>query len=74
MSSDYLVNQTVNPSVISTTQVQDDLDALKKAEEKIYSKSPVYIKKTKEVRATTLPSRPLTEIEILKIKNPFRGE
>jgi len=74
LAADYLVTQKIDPSSIPQNQLEKDLEMFKKAEEKLYSKTPEYIKITKDVRSKTLPSKPLTEVDILRIKNPFRGE
>ncbi|MBI2357225.1 hypothetical protein HYV12_04210 [Candidatus Dojkabacteria bacterium] len=71
---DYLVTQKIDPSLLPKDQVAGDLELFKEAEEKMYSKTPNYIRATRDLRSSTLPTRPLTEVDILKIKNPFRGE
>ncbi|KKR05581.1 MAG: hypothetical protein UT34_C0002G0088 [candidate division WS6 bacterium GW2011_GWF2_39_15] len=74
VAQDYLVTQKVDPSTLSKSQVQNDLDMFKQAEEKMVSKTPQYIRATRDVRAKSLPTKPVTEMDVLKLKNPFRGE
>lgn len=74
VAQDILVTQKVDPNQIPTSQLQQDLEMFKKAEEKIHSKSPELIAKKRIINSQSLPMRQYTEREILQIKNPFRGE
>ena len=74
LASDYLVTQKIDPLSIPQSQIDKDLEMFKKAEDKVYSKTPDYMRVTKDIRSKSLPGKPLTKVDILRIKNPFRGE
>lgn len=74
MSQDYLVTQRVDTSNIPKSQMERDLEAIMKAEEKITSNTPDLIKKNRVNKLNSLPSKLPTINDILSIKNPFRGE
>lgn len=74
LASDYFVTQKIDPATLPKSQQEKDLEMFKKAEDKVNSKTPDFIRATRNIRSASLPSKPLTDVDILRIKNPFRGE
>jgi hypothetical protein len=75
--NDFNVTVKVDPSTLPQAQVNDDLAALKSAEELMTGKSAISsptLNTPKPKPISTIRSNQPQELRALQLKNPFRGE
>lgn len=75
--NDFNVTVKVDPSTLPQSQINNDLDALKSAEDMMTGKSskisiPLNVPRPKPISA--IDSNQPQELRALQLKNPFRGE
>lgn len=70
VSNDIHVTVQVDPSSLSTGQLNQDLEKLKKAEERL-SPSTTLVPNTSNIQDDSNTPK---ELLALKLKNPFKGE